>query len=38
MLHSIGWLKTDVSGQHIVPIFKGQVFKKKAVGLKGGIL
>jgi hypothetical protein len=29
MLHSIDWLSViDVSGQHIVPIFKGQAVKE----------
>ena len=26
LLRSVGWLRTDVSGQPIGPIFKGQVF------------
>ena len=28
MLHTVGWLRTDVSGLSIVPIFKGQLTVK----------
>ena len=38
MLRSVGWLSADVSGLHVGPIFKSKVSKKKAAGLKGGIL
>jgi hypothetical protein len=38
LLRSVGWFRTDVWGLPISPIFKGQVFKKKARVLKHSIM
>ena len=38
ILRSVGWLRTNISGLPIGPIFRGQVSEKKVWGVKGSII